>query len=543
MRQDKSTDQQLAELDAFCKQYSLIHRNRFVDEAKSGGSTAGREDFNRMMEVLEIPANRPHGLLLWNHARFARDIDDAQFNKIKLRQWGLIIHSLNDQVPEGEYGRVIEFLIDVANEEKRKQTSVDSKRGLKELVEKYRCVPGFPPRGFKRTPINLGLRRDKTEHIAHRWDPDPDLIPLVKQAFQMKAAGATIKQIHAATHLYGSENSYTTFFQNKLFIGTLVFGDMTVKDYCDPTIDLATWNAVQKILALHADRQHVTASTNIHPRRKSETATYLLSGIAICARCKSPLYGHSAKQRSGSYYLRYACTRRNRRNDCDLPHIPARALEKEVINKITAFFDHPENLMALMDEEEKQNADLASKDKSAIKDLQKQINTVRRAINNITDALQERGGKSKALNERQARLEEQEADLSHQLETVKTRIPVTRQRLTHQEIVTLSQRISARLQTKDNAIIRRLLYGLVNSVEIDRNDKFAFGKITIHSPREPESPEDSPKRRKSPRRITVPTFPPPVGAPNKITFHWVVFLFKTKTAQESGFRKEFFIMG
>jgi hypothetical protein len=57
-----------------------------MDEAESGKSTAGREDFNRMVECYEIPANRPAGLILWNYARFARDIDDAQFNKNRMRQ-------------------------------------------------------------------------------------------------------------------------------------------------------------------------------------------------------------------------------------------------------------------------------------------------------------------------------------------------------------------------------------------------------------------------------------------------------------------------
>ena len=161
MRQDKSTAQQLTEIQSFCKKHGLILRHNFVDEARSGGSTAGRDDFNRMMSLYEQPNSRPQALLLWNYARFARDIDDAQFNKIRLRQWGIAIYSLNDSVPEGDYGRVIEFLIDVANEEKRKQTSTDARRGLRELIQNYGCVPGVSPKSFKRTPVNLGTRRDK----------------------------------------------------------------------------------------------------------------------------------------------------------------------------------------------------------------------------------------------------------------------------------------------------------------------------------------------------------------------------------------------
>lgn len=509
MRQDKSTDQQLTEIEAFCRNHGLILRNRFVDEARSGGSTAGRDDFNRMMDLYEIQSNRPQGLLLWNYARFARDIDDAQYNKIRLRQWGIIIHSLNDSVPEGEYGRVIEFLIDVANEEKRKQTSVDAKRGLKELVEKYGCVPGTPPAGFKRTPVNLGLRRDKTEHIANRWDPDPDLIPRIKKAFILKAAGATLIQIHKETQIYGSLNSYRTFFQNKLYIGILEFGNLTVEQYCPPIIDLETWEAVQKILALHADRQHVTSPTSLHPRRKSETATYLLSGIAFCAKCNSPLWGMTSGQRDGSNYRRYACTRAKRNRDCDLKPIPAKALENETIKQLTAFFEDPGNLQALLDADRQHNADLASKNKTVAKEIQKQINTLRRSISNITSAIADHGH-SKAMISKLSTLEKQETDLQSQMQTVlkgAQRNPSIL--LTKDEIYFLSQRMIARLHSKDHATIRSVLLAIVNKIIVDRTASHIIGTITIHSPREPESPKDE----DNPAIITAPSSSAPVGAP------------------------------
>ena len=80
-RQEQSTGQQLRQVQEFCTQYGLQLRYHFMDEAKSGGSTAGRDEFNRMMSLYENESQRPHALLLWNYARFARDIDDAQLNK------------------------------------------------------------------------------------------------------------------------------------------------------------------------------------------------------------------------------------------------------------------------------------------------------------------------------------------------------------------------------------------------------------------------------------------------------------------------------
>ena len=137
MRQDQSTDQQLTEIQNYCAQHGLILRHNFVDEAKSGGSTAGRDDFNRMIDLYRHVDQRPRGLLLWNYARFARDLDDAIYYKALLRNRNIVVHSLTDPIPEGQYGRIIEFFIDISNEEKRRQTSTDAKRGLRDLVQKY----------------------------------------------------------------------------------------------------------------------------------------------------------------------------------------------------------------------------------------------------------------------------------------------------------------------------------------------------------------------------------------------------------------------
>jgi len=508
MRQDKSTDQQLTEIEAYCKQHNLVHRHRFVDEARSGKSTAGRDAFNSMLESYEIPANRPAGLILWNYARFARDIDDAQFNKIRLRQWGITVHSLNDQIPEGDYGRVIEFLIDVSNEEKRKQTSIDAKRGLWDLVQKYGCVPGTPPRGFKREPVDLGPRRDKTEHIAHRWVPDPEWIPKIKRAFQMKAELATLHQIHKETHIYGALNSYRTFFSNPIYIGILNFGGYTIPNYCEPIVDLPIWELVQKLQALHANRQHVS-SNQLHPRRRSAAATYLLSGIAYCARCGSPLSGLTAGQRNGTYYYRYACTKAKRRRDCDLQPVPARALEALVIEQLTHFFEHPDNLRDLLEESQRFSAEFAARQKEATREIQKDLAAVRRSIVNVTDAIARlKNRNSKALLTKLETLESEETDLETRLQRVKTETPVVPPPLTEQQILTLSMAMVAELNTKEPAHQRRILLATIHQVTVDRNGKQGYCHITFkHRPRETTTPEEP-----DGVIITVTSYPAPLGA-------------------------------
>jgi len=146
--QDRSVDQQKTEIEQYCQRHNLTLALVFSDIARSGGSTTDRDQFNAMVDATTQKSARPAGLLIWNYARFARDLDDSQYYKATLRKRGIIIHSITDPIPEGAYGQVVEIIIDIANQEKKRQTSRDAQRGLRQLVEQYRCVPGTPPRGF-----------------------------------------------------------------------------------------------------------------------------------------------------------------------------------------------------------------------------------------------------------------------------------------------------------------------------------------------------------------------------------------------------------
>jgi len=56
-----------------------------------------RHRFNEMIDQSQHPATRPTGIITWNYARFARDLDDSQYYKATLRKGGIVIHSLNDE--------------------------------------------------------------------------------------------------------------------------------------------------------------------------------------------------------------------------------------------------------------------------------------------------------------------------------------------------------------------------------------------------------------------------------------------------------------
>lgn len=470
--------QQHAEIAAYCAKWGLTLRHKFSDVAESGGSTVGRDDFNYMVDFYETKSNRPTGLLLWNYARFARDIDDSQLNKIVIRRWGVVIHSLNDQVPEGRPGRIMEFLIDVGNEEKREQISRDTKRGLRDLVEQFGCIPGAVPRGFRKERVQTHADRDGNPRYGHRWVIDPDMAPKVLRAFEMRAAGASLGEIHKALKLYGSISSYATFWSNKIYYGRLEFGDDYVNDhYCEPIVPKELWDQVQ-VIQNHQMRYKKlkTPGSMFHPRRTN--SSFLLSGLVKCGRCDSPCWGHNETRRSGNVYQSYYCSRAFNKRDCVKHRISAEKLDAQVISKMTEILEKPENLMALQATLKKNTAGQYDAQQRQVKDIGRELSVVRRSKNNLTDAIEnmeeqdpeKRKLKARTLIDRIAQLELDEAALIQKQATVELSglVPLPEVKPAQlKKVLTDFRTILAHgsLQEKQT-----LLRGIINEIHVHRED-------------------------------------------------------------------------
>jgi DNA invertase Pin-like site-specific DNA recombinase len=376
--QGESIERQRTEIREYCTRHGLKLVHVYQDEASSGGSVSGREDFEEMIYA-SARTDHPAGLLIWDFARFSRSLDDSGYYKAVLRKHGLVVHSITDAVPDGPYSRMVELVIDIANEEKRRQVKRDTASGLRRIVEQYGAMPGPAPIGYKREPVDAGLRRDGSKHILHRWVPDPDKTPLVLKAFEMRAAGATFAQVQKATHLFVAKNSYTTFFNNTIYKGEIYFSG---KFYpCMPIVSVETWEAVQRLGELRGRYRYGPQG------RRAIMSSYLLSGFLFCQECGAPLYGYELMKRK-KYYV---CSRAKRRHDCPARHIPADQLEAGVVARVLEDILTLENLLriqaALKDEWGKLQRELSS----AQADDQKKLALAEKRIRNITAAIGDSG--------------------------------------------------------------------------------------------------------------------------------------------------------
>jgi DNA invertase Pin-like site-specific DNA recombinase len=473
--QERSIQQQREMLIEYCNQYNLVLSHQpFEDVHKSGGSTQGRDDFSYMISLSATP-EKPKGLLIWNFARFSRGGSyDAQLYKSILRHRGIIIHSLTDKIPEGEFGPIIEAIIDVANKQKKDEASAGAWRGLRHNV-KQGAVPGTPPRGIIRTPIKT-ISTDGIERTAHRWDSDPAFKHRINSAFQMKAEGKSLAQIHKETKLYTSLNSYVTFFSNPIYIGTLQYGEMTIENYCAPTIPKKLWNKVQVIMQANADRKNINSKTE-HPRRKS--SVYILSGIIKCARCGSPMNGLSTPQPYGKDYRRYNCATAKNKKTCAIKPVPAELVEKLVLDQLHIFFDDPKNLINILTTFQKDHAAESDKVEEKRTSLKHQLSATRKKIINLTNAIAEKSH-SPAMLKKLTDLEEEETAILSGLEQLKAQTITPIVVPTLDQAKELAHNIQVDLKSKDYAFIRQTLLGILSEVIVDRFDKHVVGRMVYY---------------------------------------------------------------
>lgn len=329
--QERSVDQQENAIRDYCREYGLVLEKSFCDVAKSGGSLKGREEFQRMIEMTELERLRPDGILVWNNARFGRNVGDAQYHRSLIRKMGVIYHSMTDPIPEGNVGIVTEAVIDFSNQEKREQMSRDIKRGKRDQMRRGYKVGGTPPRGYQTVREICSVLRDGEVRMTAKWIPDPDLWDLCKLAWKLRAEGASYQEIQKATKglIYNSKSSWNSFFRNKTYLGVGKCGDLEISGHHEALIDGFTWERVQALRRGHprfGQSGHINA-----PRRISNPS--LLSGLAVCAYCGDAMVISRDRRKN---WACYKCGRKNRqgKDSCRNRQINARKVDALVLNTV-----------------------------------------------------------------------------------------------------------------------------------------------------------------------------------------------------------------
>lgn len=493
--QDLSIPQQEEAIRAWCAERGIVLTRVYKDQARPGSSIVGREAFLEMVQHFRSPDCRERGVIIWKYSRFARDIDDAQYYKAALRRSGYEIISIKDTIPDGINGRLFEAAIDWMNARFLLDLSADVKRGQRHLLEQYGAIGGVPPRGFKREPVHISTRRDGRPHVVHRWVPDPEWLDRVRLAWQMRAEGASYHKINQAAGLYHSLNSYKTFFSNRLYIGELVAGESVIEDYCDPIIDRAVWDAVQRLNTKNARYAHIRTGAHNHPSRG--VSSFLLSGMAYCAQCGAPLNGEVIAFKNQKHYAYYSCSRAQRHAGCTARKVPKETLERAVVETLRDFVLRPENLQALQDQIKQQNSGKIG-EISAQKHVQERLlQQIRQKIDNLVDLLATQGTTAHSLLKKLDEMEQKETETLSEIARLNNLSIEAPPDLTAEDVARLSERARLLLDETDPETLREILSGLIERVTAERDGDIVRGMVHYYYP-PPDKKKDLCLNRKPP---------------------------------------------
>lgn len=474
--QDLSIAQQEAVIRGWCGEHGHTLARVFADEARSAGSVVGRIQFDAMIDYLARGAP-VGGVVLWDLKRFSRDLDDGHYYTGLIRRHGYQIHSIDDNIPPGSMGKIFESLQFWAGEEYRKQLSTQVTRGHDFIASTFHSLPtGKPPVGLVVSLVQVGVKRNGKPRYARRLVPDPEKAPRVLEAFELRAAGYTLREIVARSGLYPARESYAAMFRQTLYIGTLTHGGRTYPDFCEPIIPRPLWDKVQRINADTRERSawHV-------PKR--ERSSYLLSGLARCAYCGYPLGGRTYNEggRVTRPYHYYMCTNQIHNNGCGAQLIPAAALDDAVLEALRTFLLAPDLLKTIAAEIERERDERTRRAGSRLNDARAELKRADKATTNLLAAIRD-AGHSPALLRELADTEAQAQALRQEIGELEAAHPPDAQAVPA-NLEAFGVEVWETIQearNEDKRTLQLLLRSMVGTVSAARNGRSVTGKITIN---------------------------------------------------------------
>lgn len=217
-----------------------------------------------------------------------------------------------------------------------------------------------------------------------------------------------------------------------------------------------------------------------HPRRRS--SPFVLSGIAYCDRCGSPLVGRNVKQKNGGRWRYYHCPGISRSDDpCPIMYIPKGSLEDAVLQNLQVRLKDPV-ILSIIDEvifEEISNAQLTLEQNQG--KLLKDAEHVQQSLKNILAAIR-MTGHSKTLLDELKRLEDEQRQIQinqARLEAQKSQLPKEID-LDPQKIQAIFEEILRNLDSAEPAEKRRILHGLIKRINLSVDKTSIVGKITYY---------------------------------------------------------------
>jgi len=300
--------------------------DEYVDKAQSARSS-DRPQLQAMLERL-VAERDVDFVIVHKVDRLARNrVDDVEIN-LAIRQSGAALVSVSENIDETPSGMLLHGIMSSIAEFYSQNLSTEILKGLNQKASTG-VYPGRAPIGY------LNARQVSDGREIRSIELDPKRSSLIKWAFEAYATGdyglrqlaeslADMGLLTRETPKFPAKRlRYTDvqrFLLNPFYIGAFIWRGVEYQGSHEPLISVETFAHVQAVL-----------KTRRRAREKVRKHPHYLKGTLHCGRCGSRLSFTRSKGRSAYYDYFFCLGRHTKRNDCDLPHLPAAMVEQAVI--------------------------------------------------------------------------------------------------------------------------------------------------------------------------------------------------------------------
>lgn len=441
-----SIEQQRKEAMKYCKEKGYHIIKEYEDKAISG-TRYDRPGFQLMMH--EVEKLRPGYLILWKTDRLSRDRYDSVIAKRKMRECGVRIEYVAEQLPEDEAERaLIEGIEESIAEHYVIQHRKNVMRGLKHNAEN--CLyNGHKLLGYSGKP-------------NEKYQVDEQGAVIVRKIFDDFTQGKKMREIANELNEMGcrttrkkefTEKALWHILQNRSYIGEYKYADIVVEGGMPAIVSVEQFDQAQSMMKTgkHGNRGRKIKS--------QEVVDFWLTGKLICGKCGASFSGTGGTSKTGTKHYYYNCsTHKKGAKLCDKKNIKKELLEETVVFALGSILNNAKNRAMISYKTYKKYLEEYVPDDSRERVLKKDINDIDAKLENIMHAI-EAGVFNETTQQRMLELQNNKKMLQSQLAEESARRENT---LKFKDVYMYLSKYAGLLANKDDR--NKLLYGLVDSI-------------------------------------------------------------------------------
>ena len=345
-QREESILAQFRDSTEYCKKHNYAIVAKYADEAKSGTTTIGREQYKLMLK--DAQKGKFDIVVFHKIDRNARNELDYYITKHKLEEAGVkYAYSRQDIDSTSPEGQMMESMLVGMAAYYSRNLSNEIKKGLRENAIQGKCTGGRPPYGFSIDPDKKLIINDK-EAAA------------VRMIFDLYSTGVHYGVIRKRLFNAGYRNragkeftlaSIYEILRNRKYVGDLYLGKTLFRkgkrNTHQTSANVQYFENVIPAIISREIFEEVQVKLDQNKRRSGAgkaKAIYALSGLIYCGKCGSAMVAHSTKNSRGIKNYYYRCSKGRLVGDekCPQKFINRDDIEETVYQLIRKLFTAPD---------------------------------------------------------------------------------------------------------------------------------------------------------------------------------------------------------